>query len=299
MPAHLIFRPLLAALLLCSAQAAHLTVLDSPDPAQLRVRVSEDDWFAGRADAPGDPVALNVLRNLARLLPDSLPGVPVTCQPERGPAVEVVTDLLGYATCPLPAGTTGVTTVRIQGATPVQVPPPAVQGAAHLTVTDLDDTVIVTGVVQGRTLRSVLTANGTTRPLFPDVPALLRGQAARGPVVYLSTSPDGLAVSLRTLLHVHGLPEGPLFLRDLFREGATDHKGHVLDTLARVTTARFTLIGDSGERDPETYARFVREHPGRVERLLIRDVGTPARRQEVERLLTPLGVPFGFLPAAP
>ncbi|BDP44609.1 hypothetical protein DAETH_45780 (plasmid) [Deinococcus aetherius] len=69
MPDHLTFRPLLAALLLCSAQAAHLTVLDSPDPAQLRARVSEDDGFAGRADAPGDPVALNVLRHLARLLP--------------------------------------------------------------------------------------------------------------------------------------------------------------------------------------------------------------------------------------
>ncbi|WP_264778900.1 hypothetical protein [Deinococcus aetherius] len=38
-------------------------------------------------------------------------------------------------------------------------------------MTDLDDTVIVTGVAQGRTLRSVLTANGTTRPLFPDVRA--------------------------------------------------------------------------------------------------------------------------------
>ncbi|WP_344870089.1 phosphatase domain-containing protein [Deinococcus aetherius] len=108
-----------------------------------------------------------------------------------------------------------------------------------------------------------------------------------------------MTASLRTLLHVRGLPEGPLFLRDLFRKGATEHKGRVLGTLARITTARFTLIGDSGERDPETYARFVREHPGRAERLLIRDVGTPARRQEVERLLTPLGVPFGFLPAAP
>ncbi|QBY07508.1 DUF2183 domain-containing protein (plasmid) [Deinococcus metallilatus] len=138
-------------------------------------------------------------------------------------------------------------------------------------------------------------ANGTTRPLFPDVPALLRGQAARGPVISLSNSPDGLTVSPRTLLRVHGLPEGPLF----FREGAAEHKSRVLDTLARTTTARFTLIGDSGERDPETYAQFVQEHPGWVERLLIRDVGTPARRQEVGRRLTPLGAPFGFLPAAP
>ncbi|GMA17942.1 phosphatidate phosphatase App1 family protein [Deinococcus metallilatus] len=162
-------------------------------------------------------------------------------------------------------------------------------------MTDLVDTVIVTGVVQGRAVQNVLMANGTTRPLFPDVPALLRGQAARGPVISLSNSPDGLTVSPRTLLRVHGLPEGPLF----FREGAAEHKSRVLDTLARTTTARFTLIGDSGERDPETYAQFVQEHPGWVERLLIRDVGTPARRQEVGRRLTPLGAPFGFLPAAP
>lgn len=298
MPDLLTVRPLLAALLLCSAQAAQLTVLDSPDPAQLRVRVSEDDWFAERADAPDDPILLNVLRNLARLLPDARAGVSVTCQPERGPAVQVVTDLLGYVTCPLPPANTGRVTVQAEGTLPVQAIPLALGDAAHLTVTDLDDTLIVTGVARGRTLRSVLTANGTTRPIFPDVPALLREQAARGPVVYLSNSPDGLAVSLRTLLRVHGLPEGPLFLRDLFRESGARHKGGVLDTLARTSAARFTLIGDSGERDPEIYARFISEHPGRVERLLIRDASTPERRQEVQRRLTSLGVPFDFLPAA-
>src|SRR3546814_10185473 len=34
----------------------------------------------------------------------------------------------------------------------------------------------------------------------------------------------------------------------------------------------FVLIGDSGQRDPEIYAQVVREHPGRVAAIYIRDV---------------------------
>lgn len=293
------FTSLVILLLTCSVQATQLTVLDSPDPTGLRVRVTEDDGLAGQADMPSDSMTLNVLRNLSRLLPDPRPGVPLTCRPEQGPTVEVQTDLLGYATCPLTSATTGVVTVQVEGAPAVPVHPLVLGGAAQLTVTDLDDTVIVTGVVQGRTLRSVLTANGATRPVFPDIQALLRAQAMRGPVVYLSNSPDGLRVSLHTLLRVQGLPDGPLFLRDFIRQPSSGYKWSVLDTLARTTTARFTLIGDSGEQDPEIYSRFAQAYPGRVERILIRDVGSPQRREVVERLLRELGLPFGFLLPAP
>lgn len=76
--------------------------------------------------------------------------------------------------------------------------------------------------------------------------------------------------------------------------GDYNAKTAVLDTLAYTTSARFTLIRDDGERDREVYSRY----PGRVERLVIRDVSTPERRREVERLLTPLEVPFAFLPPA-
>jgi phosphatidate phosphatase APP1 len=40
---------------------------------------------------------------------------------------------------------------------------------------------------------------------------------------------------------------------------------------------RFILVGDSGERDPETYGTIARKFPARVLRIFIRDVtGEPA-----------------------
>ena len=103
-------------------------------------------------------------------------------------------------------------------------------------------------------------------------------QAARGPVVYLSNSPEGLAAPLRELLGKHGLPAGPLLLRDFPGVPGPRHKRQALDALARQTGAAFTLIGDSGEHDPELYAAFVQAWPGRVERVLIRDVVGGERR---------------------
>jgi phosphatidate phosphatase APP1 len=291
--------PLLVAALVGSVSAVQLDVLACADPAQIRVRVSEDDWIAQRAEAPSDAVVLNILRHLSRLLPDSRSGVEVVCRPQQGEAVVALTDAFGYAACRFSAAPAGQVTVQIRDSAPVQVTPPDFSEATSITVTDLDDTVIITDVAQGRALQNVLKANGTTRPLFADMPALLRRQAALGPVVYLSNSPDGLTTSLEALLQTHSLPGGPLFLRNLLREPAARHKLAVLAVLARTTTAHFTLIGDSGERDPEVYSQFVQEQPGRVDRILIRDVSSPARREEVARLLLPLGVPLTFLPASP
>jgi hypothetical protein len=47
----------------------------------------------------------------------------------------------------------------------------------------------------------------------------------------------------------------------------------------------FVLIGDSGQRDPEIYGQVVREHPGRVLAIYIRNVSRePARRRAIEDL---------------
>ncbi len=43
----------------------------------------------------------------------------------------------------------------------------------------------------------------------------------------------------------------------------------------------FVLIGDSGEEDPEIYLQTVREHPGRVRAIYIRDVTSTERDAEV------------------
>ncbi|MCB0044202.1 MAG: DUF2183 domain-containing protein [Caldilineaceae bacterium] len=43
-------------------------------------------------------------------------------------------------------------------------------------------------------------------------------------------------------------------------------------------------IGDSGERNPELYARIISEFPGRIKSVYIRDVSDERRNQEVARL---------------
>ena len=284
------------ALLPSQASAAQLTLLDHPQPGRVEVRVAEDDPWGQRPARIEDNAAVNVLRTLSQLLPNPLAGVPVRCTPQRGEAVNTRTDNRGHAACTLPPGA-GAVRVEVPGAGAQAAPDWQLDRAAHLTVTDLDDTVVVTGVRQGGAAR-ILRQNALTRSVFPGVQALLQTEAARGPVVYLSNSPEGLGASLRDLLDARGLPAGPLLLRDFPGVSGPRHKGQALDTLARQTGATFTLLGDSGERDPEIYAAFVRAWPGRVERILIRDVVSGERHAEVERLLGGLGVAWEWLPGA-
>ncbi len=54
------------------------------------------------------------------------------------------------------------------------------------------------------------------------------------------------------------------------------------------------LIGDSGQKDPEVYGTIVREHPGRIRAVYIRDVTGARRDREVRaqmEQLRALGVP--------
>jgi phosphatidate phosphatase APP1 len=46
----------------------------------------------------------------------------------------------------------------------------------------------------------------------------------------------------------------------------------------------FVLIGDSGEEDPEIYLQAVREHPGRIIAVYIRDVTSVERDAEVRTI---------------
>ena len=46
----------------------------------------------------------------------------------------------------------------------------------------------------------------------------------------------------------------------------------------------WVLIGDSGQQDPEIYREAVREYPGRVRTIYIRDVTNPERDREVHAI---------------
>src|SRR5919202_1922152 len=154
-------------------------------------------------------------------------------------------------------------------------------------ISDLDDTVVRSSVTSFvKMARIVLLNNAHTRLPFEGVAsfyhALQRGKGREfNPIFYVSSSPWNMYDLLEDFLDVHGLPAGPLFLKDWSPTTVRDRDKHKLGVvrtlLATYPELPFVLIGDSGEEDPEISHKVVREHPGRIRAIYIRDVTTEER----------------------
>jgi phosphatidate phosphatase APP1 len=172
--------------------------------------------------------------------------------------------------------------------------------ASYAVVSDMDDTVIQSGVTRLLTmLRIALLSNAHTRLPFEGVAAfyraLQRGPDGQGlnPIFYVSATPWNLADMLEDFMDLHGIPRGPLFLRNwsprTVRSGGRRHKLEVLDDLLETyPDLPFVLIGDSGEHDPEIYREVVLAHPGRIRAIYIRDVTSGKRKAVVDAIAAEL-----------
>lgn len=186
------------------------------------------------------------------------------------------------------------------------VPPP---DADFLVVSDLDDTVIESSVFNRMThIKLTLFKDAASRtPVDGAAPLyhrLVAGPSGRGnnPIFYLSRSGWNLNDLLEQFLDHHGLPKGPMFLRDLsFREsqsvalGSQNHKidfiRHLLMTYSELP---LVLIGDSGQRDQRIYWHIAMENPERIKAIYLHDMGRKRRDQEVKTITRDLesrGVP--------
>lgn len=164
-------------------------------------------------------------------------------------------------------------------------------------ISDIDDTVIATGVTNPlkRAWALFLTEHRTRLP-FEGVDAFYTALrdgpegGADNPIFYVSSSPWNLYEHLDEFMALHRIPVGPLLLRDwgLSRHGFAPGGGHshkldkirgVLETFERLP---FILIGDSGQEDAEHYRTIVREFPGRIRCVYIRNV--PARSGRAREL---------------
>jgi phosphatidate phosphatase APP1 len=168
-------------------------------------------------------------------------------------------------------------------------------------ISDIDDTVVETGVANTLPmLWRLFVADAKSRTAFPGVAALYRGLhegrsgSEHNPMLYVSRAPWGTYEVLEEFFHLHGIPVGPvLFLREWgvtwsspWPRRARDHKEDLIERmLALYAGLPFLLIGDSGQHDPEIYARIVERHPGRVLTVMIRDVSRDrARTRAIEDL---------------
>ncbi len=188
------------------------------------------------------------------------------------------------------------TTATAQG--DVFVPPPT---ARYVVISDIDDTVVYTGVANTVKMLWRLFAQGAqSRVAFPGVTALYQalhhGDSGedRNPLLYVSRGPWVIYEVLDEFFQRHEIPVGPvLFLRDWgltlrhpLPRREKDYKLAVIRAMvALYRDLPFVLIGDSGQHDPEMYTQVVREHPGRVLAIYIRNVSRdPARRRAIETL---------------
>lgn len=154
-------------------------------------------------------------------------------------------------------------------------------------ISDIDDTIVPTGATRlWEMLKTTFLGNAHTRLPFSGVSAFYQALAKgsdgvdSNPFFFVSSSPWNLYDFLMEFLDVHGIPKGPLMLRDIglsrtqFIAGSHDeHKLlQVENIFALETNLQFILIGDSGQKDPEIYLQAIKDFPNRVKMVYIRDV---------------------------
>ena len=284
-----------------------------PAGAVVRGRVLDNPIATEAVD--GEGVGAAARRTLRHFLTRELPGVPLTVTVGAA-SVETVTDAEGYFRVHVPAvdeplrspwtrgavelreDYRGVTRPRVE---PFEVRVPAADARFGI-VSDVDDTILETGVQRaGRMIVQTFTGSSLTRTAFPGAAELYRDLAADvNPVFYVSSSPWNLHSFLVAFLRHHGFPLGPLMLRDLLGSWAGKEQKHdrIREVLELHQDLSFVLLGDSGEHDPEVYADIVREHPGRILAVYIREVRLDPGDGRVERVSGAWGSDVPFVLAA-
>ncbi|QHL86299.1 DUF2183 domain-containing protein [Nibribacter ruber] len=176
----------------------------------------------------------------------------------------------------------------------VLVPPP---DAEYGIISDIDDTIVLTSATDTLMMsKHVFMNNARTRLPFAGVSAFYRSlQLGRNgkrnnPFFYVSSSPWNMYDLLHDFLDINDIPAGPLLLRDFGlmqnKFFGSDHMSHKFKEIQNILLTyphlNFILIGDSGQQDAPIYKEVVKQFPGRVLCIYIRDVELPERAEVVK-----------------
>ncbi len=185
-----------------------------------------------------------------------------------------------------------------------------------LVVSDIDDTVLITGVKErlkmvGRTL----IGDPTDREVVDGMPELLKALVGdQAPVFFVSTSPWNLYQRLADTLAHHEVPAGPMLLADwgfgskqMLVRPALEYKVETISGVLDDFPGRHVvLVGDSGQHDLAAYLAIAEAFPGRVLAILIREVpglvpkdhGPDHERARAAGVMLCVGEPADLLTAA-
>lgn len=167
-------------------------------------------------------------------------------------------------------------------------------------ISDIDDTIMHTAATDLlKMVRIAYFGNEYTRRPFPDVPALYRAlQAGRSgragnPIFYVSSSAANLYDLFEKFMDINDVPLGPILLRqvEFTVENLTsfDHRLHkrekIEPILQRFPNLPFLLIGDSGQKDIIIYQKLLKDFPGQIAAIYIRDVtpNDPVRQGQLAK----------------
>jgi phosphatidate phosphatase APP1 len=270
----------------------------------------------------GDSVLDNLRNMFHRFESDEVPGAVVAARAAVGGEVHLRADEEGYFDLDLELPEP-LTDPRVWEPVDLHVLEPAgLAGVRHATgqvlvprdpefavISDLDDTVLHSHATSlWEMAKLTLLHNAHTRLPYEGVAgfyqALQRGRdgEAYNPVFYVSNSPWNLYDLLEDFMDVHGIPRGPMLLRDwslrTLKAGERHKLAAIEGLLELYPGLQVVLVGDCGERDPEIYREVVLRHPGRVVAVYVRDVA-PERHGDVRAISAELaghGVDLVFSP---
>lgn len=189
-------------------------------------------------------------------------------------------------------------------------------------ISDIDDTVMITMVPRPLlAVRHAFVHRVSTRQAVPGMRKFLRSlqkdaaflsggslkRNVRPPFIYLSTGAWNTITVLRHFLKTAGFPKGTLLLRAWWFSGRgapmTGQRfklAQLEEIVAELPHVRWILVGDNGQKDPDTYSKFARAHPDLLAAIVIRTLrfdqhlathGFPVSKSHLDRLAVPAGVP--------
>jgi phosphatidate phosphatase APP1 len=159
-------------------------------------------------------------------------------------------------------------------------------------ISDIDDTILVSDVVnKTKLLRNSLTLTPEAREPVPGMAGLYKQWMQKNenpdlaPVFYISASPRQLTESIRRFLLHNSFPRGVLQLKEVSPErgdSLSDQQGYKVKRISAIFKAfpevKFTLVGDDGERDPESFAELQALFPAQIDSVWIRRVHPDPKR---------------------
>ncbi|QTD36867.1 DUF2183 domain-containing protein [Polaribacter batillariae] len=175
------------------------------------------------------------------------------------------------------------------------------ENAAFGVISDIDDTILHTGVVstfKWRLLVNTFFKSPSKRKAlegaanFYNLLHLGKTGKNANPIFYVSHSPWNLYRYLEVFLKKNNFPKGAILLRtfgNIFQKKTPKTKPQkqkeIVNILKTYTNLSFILIGDAGEYDADIYIEIVKLYPNRIKAIYLRSVKHVKKMARIKKLI--------------